>query len=457
MLAAREARQHRQQELAARWPEYCLVGFCLNIAGPIKRFPLGDSAFAVGSQSIREELERQNYSAAESIKTDEDTGLELVWAVEAEPLALKGCLARIEECHPLGRLFDIDVIRPGGRLISRCELGLPERGCLICGKPGPGCARSREHSLEELNRKTAILIWDYLTRQYADRAAGCAVRALLWEVCITPKPGLVDRANNGAHRDMSLFTFLDSSCALIPYFREVTLLAIRHRERPPEELLPLLRYPGRLAEEAMLQATAEINTHKGIVFSMGLVCAAIGLLYSCPEAERPEAILSLAGKIAAPAVRKDFSFLDKEKKTHGEALFAAHGITGARGEAAAGFPSVRTIGLPVLRRELAADSSLNDAGVVVLLHLMAHLEDTNIISRGGIEVQSALQQELADLLKSGSSREELLNAAALLDERLIRQNISPGGCADLLALTLMLSFWEEIHLNLPQEPFGENT
>ena len=110
-------------------------------------------------------------------------------------------------------------------------------------------------------------------------------------------------------------------------------------------------------------------------------------------------------------------------------LYAKHGIRGIRGEVACGLPSLSEIGLPVFRGCLEQGMNRNDAGVLTLLHLIAHVEDTNMIARGGLELAREGAEQAAQLLKQYPSAARV----EALDDWFILRNLSPGGCADLLA------------------------
>lgn len=161
-----------------------------------------------------------------------------------------------------------------------------------------------------------------------------------YEVAVTPKLGLVDRANRGAHNDMDFFTMTDSIVALAPHFA-----AFSHEgfewNGSLSELFLNIRSLGIRAEHDMFSATHGINTHKGLIFSLGILCAATGYIARHHRKAGIEAILKTAGIMAAD-VMKDFRGIDTgNAKTHGEKLYAFYGITGIRGEAADGFPNVR--------------------------------------------------------------------------------------------------------------------
>jgi len=445
MLAAREARAVKQGELLAEH-SCAVISYMLNIAGPVKRFPLGDQCFYEGKKEIEKQLARLGFAGDNSLScqpylTDAETGLECLWVVDADALKLKSEMAAIEEYSQLGRLFDIDVISKKGEKISRGDVGLPERQCLICSEPGAGCARNRTHPLEEIQRAAHSIIENYFRRKDAQVIAKNAVRALLYEISATPKPGLVDRRDSGAHSDMDFFTYIDSTSALAAYFEDMAERGAVSRGFPPEGLLPRLRQRGIVAEEEMFAATGGINTHKGLIFSMGIICAAFGW-HGSPFPDS-DTVLQTAAKIAAPALYKDLEGVTPQNAaTKGEAAFAKHGLSGIRGEAAGAFPAVRVWGLPVLKNAAANSKSLNDAGVEALLHLISNVVDTNIIGRSNKEILKTLQDNLRAFLSASPDNTAILEHSARLNELFIKDNISPGGCADLLAVTYIMYFME---------------
>ncbi|MCL2568146.1 MAG: triphosphoribosyl-dephospho-CoA synthase CitG [Oscillospiraceae bacterium] len=438
MAEARDERALRQRTLLAKYGAP-LVSYTLNIAGPIKRFSRADRCFSVGKVQIEAMLKQKGFSVLECIGTDEKTGLAALWAVKGSAEELKTICTDLEEKHPLGRLFDIDILNGDGQQLSRRTLGFSERGCLICGNAGPNCARERLHPLEEIVCRTEAMLDAYFVEEDAQQIAKHALSALLYELSATPKPGLVDRFNNGAHSDMNFFTFLDSAIALGPHFHAMAKIGALNRALPAEDLLPLLRSHGIQAEAEMFATTGGVNTHKGAIFSLGILAAASGYL-GLPISD-PDTILSAAARIAAPAMQSDLGALTPQTvSTHGEEIFVKYGLTGIRGEAAAGFPSVRLWGLPALRHSLAEGYSLGEAGIATLLHLMAHVEDTNLIRRGGLSSLKLLQDRLLEFLTTQPDQEAILAYAADLDLWCIQRNLSPGGSADLLAVTYLLHF-----------------
>lgn len=270
--------------------------------------------------------------------------------------------------------------------------------------------------------------------------AQAAVRALLCEVAATPKPGLVDRANTGAHRDMDFMTFMNSAAALWPYFYAVTLAGARH-EGPLQTLLPALRPAGLQAEAAMYTATGGVNTHKGLIFSLGVLCAAHGWQCAGGRAGTAEALLDAAAQVCCEVCGELERPAGEDATTKGRAAWAGHRVRGIRGEMAAGLPAVRETGYPAFLEAVRRNQSLNDAGVAALLHMMTVVDDTNVIGRAGIGALHALQANVrAALARCADDGARLLRCSAALDEQLIQQSISPGGSADLLAICYFLYF-----------------
>jgi holo-ACP synthase/triphosphoribosyl-dephospho-CoA synthase len=354
------------------------------------------------------------------------------------------------------------VIDRSGKKLSAADFGTKARPCLVCGNDACICA----HETSELTAAVERILLRFEREHLAETISASALKAIIGEAAITPKPGLVDMANTGSHTDMDFFSFLDSAAAILPYFRECALAGF-DSSLSPEDLFESLRKPGKIAERAMLKATGGVNTHRGIIFSLGILSAAWGRLYREKEPS-PEEALELSAKMTA-RLSADFylppasyAAASHAAASHGEAIHARWGIKGIRGEVSGGFPSVRRV-FPLFRRMLAepepdisghsplAGRSLNNAGVAALLNLIVCVEDTNIIHRGGTGVFESVRQELRAFLSTGPSLGEMLEKAGELDREFIARHISPGGSADLLAVILFLHYLE---LKSTTEPKG---
>lgn len=440
MLEARERRALRQQALLRQFGR-TLICFTMNIAGPVKNSPEIREGYLLGKTLLTGQLRAAGIRVLHWEEVCAVTGNEAILVVDADALTVKTLTTELEDSTPMGRLFDMDVLRPEGTKVDRQELGLPGRSCLICGGMAQGCARSRAHSVAQLQEKTGQLISDAVDAYDRETAARLTCQALLFEVAATPKPGLVDRDNNGSHKDMDYFSFQSSAATLYPYFAQCTRIGRDSRSLSPEETFSRLRVPGKLAEGTMLHATGGVNTHKGAIFSLGIVCGALGRLQRRDWAD-PERVLAECAAMTRGLTSRDYAGLtEKTAKTAGQKLFLRHGITGVRGQAEAGFPAVRNVGLPKLEEGLSLGNSINDAACAALLAMLAATEDTNLIHRGSYELQQQTAAEIAALLESEPfpSRETLAD----LNRRFVEKNLSPGGTADLLAMTLLLHFLKE--------------
>ena len=437
MMEARDRRAQRQRELLAEYGQ-ALLCFTLNIPGPEKDNALIRQGFRLGQRRLRQGFLRLGIAPLHQEERLDFTGCEAFYVLPAGPLDIKQMTADIEQADPMGRLYDMDVLRPGIGKVERQEIGLKERTCLICGGEAKACARSRAHSVAELRARVDEILTQAVRQDKQQTIARRACQALLCEVLTTPKPGLVDRLNNGSHKDMDIFTFAASTAALQPYFADCA--RIGEEAATAAEAFAALRLPGRMAEGVMLEATGGVNTHRGAIFSIGILCAAAGRLSR--EDWRADRLLDECAALTKGLTARDFAGLTAETaRTFGQRLYLAQGITGVRGEAEQGFPLVRRYGYPKLLAGLAAGLDLNDAGRGALLALMAHNTDTNVIHRGGMAGQRQTAEAAGKLLEQAAWPSA--EAVAALDQTLIQRNISPGGSADLLALCYLLRFLEE--------------
>lgn len=151
ILDNREARVDFQRILL-RGYGCALISFTVNMPGAIKRCAPALAVHRAGVAALRQRL--AGYVLY--YKTlDYPTGYEAYFAVDLPPEELKSITVQIEETHPMGRLMDLDVLRPDGTAVSRGELGLPRRNCLLCGGDAKVCARSQAHALEDLQKEIA--------------------------------------------------------------------------------------------------------------------------------------------------------------------------------------------------------------------------------------------------------------------------------------------------------------
>jgi len=279
--------------------------------------------------------------------------------------------------------------------------------------------------------------------KYHEHIAMLASKAVLYEVTASPKPGLVDRYNNGAHTDMDFFTFMASSSALNRGFLEIAQVA-KEFVGQPFELLNRLRPIGIMMEEAMFEATSGVNTHKGIIFSLGLLVAAT---VEVSKRETPSAeVVATYVKTMTVGLTEELKNDDKDAQmTNGEKIFQTYGYTGIRGEVEAGFPTVMNFGLDALKKSYYTLGCKNKSFIQTLFRLMTVCEDSNIISRHNPETLNEVQEVAKNFLESGGMyQENCIQQVEELDKRFTEAYISPGGSADLLAVSIFFGLIENI-------------
>lgn len=396
MMEARERRAARAQEMSRRLG--CpVVSLTMNVAGPVKRTGLIDLVSSWGVERLVQRLG----APIEMELLCPPTGPEARLAWRGDARAIKAAAMAVEDEAPVGRLLDVDVLGEGGEKLSRPA----PRACVVCGGPAFACARSRAHGLDAVASAMASLSRGWAALWLGDRAAG----ALLREARLSPKPGLVDGRNSGAHDDMGLATLEASAEALRPWLARFVAAGAER----PGELAPL-REVGIEAEAAMLEATGGANAHRGAIWSFGLLLGALGA--SLEDGEDP---FARVGRLARGAG-------ERELDTHGGAAFRRYGAGGARAEAERGLPSARRA-----CRALRTDGPLG-----ALLSLMGELEDTNLLHRGGEEGLRFVQERAREI--SCLAPELRTEAMIQLDEEMIHRRLSPGGAADMLALALFI-------------------
>ncbi|MFA1671922.1 triphosphoribosyl-dephospho-CoA synthase MdcB [Rhizobium mongolense] len=263
----------------------------------------------------------------------------------------------------------------------------------------------------------------------ADRFGGMAADALLAELDTWPKPGLVSQLDNGSHDDMDYDTFLSSINVIRPFYAELAEAGGAGAD------MAELRRIGGLAEDAMLAATGGVNTHRGAIFALGLLCAAAGA--AC--AERFPLSAERLARIVGERWGREIMRGPIPLNSHGSGALRRFGAGGARLEAAGSFPRARSIGLPALRagRVLTGDERV--ARVHAFFALLAVMEDTNLLHRGGIEGLRDARRAARDfLLIGGVGRADWLAHAMAVHRAFVARRLSPGGSADLLAVTVFL-------------------
>jgi triphosphoribosyl-dephospho-CoA synthase len=256
------------------------------------------------------------------------------------------------------------------------------------------------------------------------RIGELAADCLKQEAATYPKPGLVSHIDSGSHRDMDFALLVHSAETLVPYFNDLAEAGAAGAD------MDRLRVIGIEAERAMLAATRGVNTHRGAIFGLGLLCAAAGF-------RQAYAICLPLGRIIAERWGEAILSGPVPLHSHGAQVARCHGAGGARVEAARGLPSVYAVALPALRAGGAATGDEEAARVHACMALIATVADTNLLHRGGVAGLEFARNRARAFMKAGGVRQTgWRERAAAIHRAFVARNLSPGGCADLLAMAL---------------------
>lgn len=254
--------------------------------------------------------------------------------------------------------------------------------------------------------------------------------ALAKEARLTPKPGLVDAENNGAHTDMDLALLLKSAAALEPYFKRFAFLGMQDASLPSDGRLSAIRADGIQAQEAMFAVTNGINTHKGAIFLLGILCYCAGYHAANGYTLTLESVCSAAARVCRGVTN--------ELGENAGRAYARYGAKGARGEAEDGYPNtLAALSAFHAAKRLGADEE--DGWRIALLTLISRVEDSNVLARCGEEAAKAFRARAEALARRHPAGGEALAVDMReLDQWCQTRRASPGGAADLLACAIFL-------------------
>ncbi|MFB9264050.1 triphosphoribosyl-dephospho-CoA synthase MdcB [Bradyrhizobium erythrophlei] len=265
------------------------------------------------------------------------------------------------------------------------------------------------------------------TQAHTERLGHLAALCLKLEVETFPKPGLVSHIDNGSHGDMDADLLCRSADTLRPFFGDLAIAGAAGAG------MDRLRVIGIAAERAMLEVTCGVNTHRGAIFGMGLLCAAAGY-------RNTFAIRKPLGRLIAQRWGEAIHSGPVCLRSHGAVAARRYGAGGARAEAALGIPSVYDLALPALgaaRKLLPHDEEA--ARIQACMTLIANVADTNLLHRGGAEgLRFAQACASAFLAQGGVGSPGWRAEAVAIHQAFVARNLSPGGSADLLAMALFV-------------------
>lgn len=448
LLKAREDRQQQKMELVTEG--FHLVSLQLNIPGLpktdwlLKEFiSLVDDAFSRFLIS-----HNSNNQWSRKLKERDEAGDAVYYLFKASHFdapQLKVLTEQFEQSFVLGRIVDLDVLSTDGEPISFGR----KKACFICDHSALHCRKNKRHSIDEVRQAMLDAISVYIRKnkeeELVNKVAGFAVKGLLHEVSLSPKPGLVCRHSAGAHTDMDFTTFVNTIAVLSPYFVEINRLALAFKGSDVSKALPEIRIIGLKMEQSMQDATNGVNTHKGAIFLMAISCFAMVRVINKLGYLKLTSFSSVVQQLSRGLVQRELCAVDaKDELTHGQQCFIQYGLqaAGARGEAEQGLPMVLHHGLPFILSKLKkgfnhySDKELKELLIPVLLKIMSVNNDTNVLYRHNRTILEQLKQQSAkSLLLWEQENKQPYNE---LVDWCNSHRISPGGSADLLALTISL-------------------
>lgn len=436
-LLDREKRVRLQENLLQENKKYTLVTVRVNYPGLEKSNFITDEIQRIISDEISEICEdiiifKKEYKSLEGCITH--------FLVDLDLLKTKDLMINIEENHILGRCVDIDVYKINENkivTISRKDLSKKNRKCFLCELDANICSRNQSHSINEIKLYFEKKYKEYIAYlrekdNIAAKLSNIALKSIIAEVSTYPSFGLVSPVSSGAHNDMDYYTFLESGFAIEPYLKEMAKCGYSYNDT--DDIFRKIRKVGQKAEEEMFKATKEINTHKGMIFLMGIVIASISKnIYIREPFENTQKII----KNMVKNILDDFKNLDrKEKLSHGEKLYIKYGFTGIRGQVKDGLDFIFN---RILTEYKKLNLKGNDLYSHTLLILMSIVEDSTIVYRHDIEMLKKVQKDCKNVLESGGmSKDKGKKLALELEKEYIEKYISPGGSADLLAIVIFL-------------------
>lgn len=345
-----------------------------------------------------------------------DDGPYYLFASNENASVIKDKGIEFEETHPLGRFLDIDVYNEMGPLSRKNK-----RKCYICNEPSHECVRSMKHSYEELyghmERKT-INYYENNLYQYIDDA-------IMIELNLDPKFGLVTRKTSGSHDDMNYELMLKAKKAIVPYFIDMFKLSVKIKGF--EDHIDDLRALGIQAEIAMYEATNHVNAYKGLIFHLGLIISVYGYYISRNHDESFTNLIKDTADLF-------FASSDKNYASFGKLAFQEYQIRGAKGEALLAYPHVKEA-LNIYKEE-------SDA-LKTLVYFICHIEDTNLLKRSkNLDFYKKVKNKFCNLNVNDQ------NKVNQLSQYCIDNHLSFGGSADLLIVTIFIKKLMENHGNL---------
>lgn len=344
-----------------------------------------------------------------------------------DPFLLKQKTVKIEETHPLGRLIDIDVYHNSQKSIRREDAGLKlRRKCFICDRDSYQCRWEKTHTDLEYSTYIQTIILNFLKGKVQE----LSLKAMIYELDLEPKFGLVTKTSQGSHPDMDYNLMKKSAYFLSSKLKDYVTLGFE--TKLSDNLYPDIKNLGKKNEKELLENAGGINTYKGLHFLLGYTVTAFGFICSY-NVKLKDRYRGLIDKIKISGQPLFFEFLG-EPKTTGEKLFKSYGILGARGEV---FYGLRTAQRALRVLEKYGNLS-NEALTMALIEIVRSTTDTVLFARAKTEES---YHHFKDLITSIKVYDE--TRIKEVTEECIKNNISIGGSADILVVAIFLYLLRE--------------
>lgn len=434
-LQDKEDRYYYQKKLVQKYKQ-TLLTIRTNYPGENKRDILADKIADIMADEI-ESIFFDKIIFKDKIESLE--GKIYLYILNEDARKIKLETMEIEENHILGRCLDIDVYDNNYNALSRKDFNLGKRQCMLCDKLAFVCAREKNHSQEEIKSyilKKYIEYKEYEIKreQISSDLLKLSLKGMIYEVGSYPSFGLVSPLTNGSHNDMNFFTFLDSSFIISEGFKKMAKIGYSYLNY--DKIFKKIREIGKETEKNMFKATGNVNTHKGMIFLLGISIAATAKAkYENKDFNGIKKIL----EIMTFDILDDFENIKNLTRplTHGEKLFLEHGFTGIRGEIKNGLDIIFNGSLQVYSNMIERGFDFNKTAVQTLIYLMSKVMDSTIVYRHNFEMLEKVKMEMNNIyLAGGIEMKESENIFNEIEKRYISQRISPGGSADLLAITI---------------------
>ncbi len=412
ILLEREKRAKKIEKIISYYNNKTILTLKLNIPGKNKNlFPFHIAL--VNMHQIIKTSYKQVLIDEKFIRSD--AGDTFVFVLENNPLVLKKETINLEQKSPVNRLVDLDVF-DGQKWLSRQDVNMKPRKCYVCNRDAHDCARSQRHDVILLLNKMKETVIDF----YTEKLVNDVESAIVSELKLYPKAGLVSHIDSGCHNDMNYQLFLRSKDSILPYVKELVHIGFEEKIE-----ISKLKQLGITAEKAMFKVTNNINTHKGLIFLLGLFIPAFINSLKKNDISFQEKMQSLAKQV----IGSYYQQINEMALSNGDVIYQKYGIKGIRQEALMGLPSLFLF--PFSNIE-----NISDKHHQYLIEFMSVLDDTTIIHKTSLNDLYQVKNDMKQLIENGGyvkNRRRFLQ----LSNEYKKKNISPGGSADMLVIKIL--------------------